>query len=191
MQPVPQIVEMRLYHKGIPRPDPVRPSDRHHEWADSCPALHSQRPGSPRYDGQNAGRLTYQVRDRCGEEAGKETKACEAGLAPGQVRRGLRMLGQAIEAFEGFVAALGHDMYFVEPLYYHNAVIFERYGFSYQMGKRLMEVSMRVLLPAATPRTTGQADTFRKPEAAESIRKRSWAIHDRILGEPTHQCDNT
>jgi hypothetical protein len=25
---------------------------------------------------------------------------------------------------------------------------------------------------------------FRKPDAANSIRKRSWAIHDGILGEP-------
>jgi hypothetical protein len=60
-------------------------------------------------------------------------------LSPGQVRRGLRLLAPAIETFEQFVASLGHDMYFVEPLYYHNAVIFERYGFTYQMGRRLME----------------------------------------------------
>jgi len=114
-----------------------------------------------------------------------EKEACEAGLAPGQVRRGLKMLGQAVEAFEDFVTALGHDMYFVEPLYYHNAVIFERYGFAYQMGKRLMDSihtgfqtggDLLAHLDGSTP--------FRKPEAANSIRKRSWAIHDGILGEP-------
>jgi acetoin utilization protein AcuC len=101
------------------------------------------------------------------------------------VRRGLRLLGEAIEAFEQFVIALGHDIYFVEPLYYHNAVIFERYGFSYQMGKRLMDSihagfhstgDLYPLLNGATP--------FRQSSAANSIRKRSWAIHDGILGEP-------
>jgi hypothetical protein len=114
-----------------------------------------------------------------------EQNALAAGLAPGQVRRGLRLLGQAIESFEGFSVALGHDMYFVEPLYYHNAVIFERYGFSYQVGKRLMDSihtgfqrggDLQAQLDGSNP--------FRQPEAANSIRKRSWAIHDGILGEP-------
>jgi len=114
-----------------------------------------------------------------------EKKALEAGLAPGQVRHGLRLLGEAIEAFEGFVSSLGHDMYFVEPLYYHNAVIFERYGFSYQMGKRLMDSiqagfqsggDLSALLNGTTP--------FRQANASDGIRKRSWAIHDGILGEP-------
>ncbi|MCX6057458.1 MAG: hypothetical protein NTW69_04820 [Chloroflexi bacterium] len=26
------------------------------------------------------------------------------------------------------ISALGYEMFFVEPLYYHNVVIFERYG---------------------------------------------------------------
>ncbi|HMB22549.1 MAG TPA: hypothetical protein VKP08_06970, partial [Anaerolineales bacterium] len=68
-----------------------------------------------------------------------EKAAMEYGLAPGQVRHGLRLLQPATTAFEDFLTSLGHDMYFVEPLYYHNAVIFERYGFAYQMGKRRME----------------------------------------------------
>ncbi len=114
-----------------------------------------------------------------------EQAALEAGLAPGQVRRGVRLLGDAIEAFEGFVTSLGHDMYFVEPLYYHNAVIFERYGFAYQMGKRLMDSiqvgfqpggDISALLDGSTP--------FRQPDAGNGIRRRSWAIHDGILGEP-------
>src|SRR6266498_3237110 len=68
-----------------------------------------------------------------------EKAAMEYGLAPGQVRRGLRLLQPATTAFEEFLISLGHDMYYVEPLYYHNAVIFERYGFAYQIGKRKME----------------------------------------------------
>ena len=114
-----------------------------------------------------------------------EQAAMEAGLSPGQVRRGLRLLQPATAAFEEFITSLGHEMYFVEPLYYHNAVIFERYGFSYQMGKRRMEAiqagfqetgELRQKLDGSNP--------FRSPDAANSIRLRSWAIHDGVLGEP-------
>jgi hypothetical protein len=114
-----------------------------------------------------------------------EQAAMEYGLAPGQIRSGLRMLGAAIAAFEEFVASLGHDFYFAEPLYYHNAIIFERYGFAYQKGRRLMERisagfaeggDLRAKLDGSTP--------FRQAEAMSSIRLRSWAIHDGILSQP-------
>ena len=114
-----------------------------------------------------------------------EQAAMEHGLAPGQVRRGLRLLQPATAAFEEFLTSLGQDMCFVEPLYYHNAVVFERYGFAYQMGKRRMEAihagfqeggELRGRLDGSTP--------FRSSHAANSIRLRSWAIHDGILGEP-------
>jgi len=114
-----------------------------------------------------------------------EAGAMHFGLAPGQVRRGLRLLGSAIPAFEDFVASLGHELYFAEPLYYHNAIIFERYGFAYQQGRRQMQRihdgfaeggDLWKMLDGSTP--------FRSPEAANSIRLRSWALHDRLLGEP-------
>lgn len=114
-----------------------------------------------------------------------EADAFEAGLAPGQVRRGLRLLSPAIAAFENFVASLGHEMYFVEPLYYHNAVIFERYGFTYQMGRRLMERIETGFSESGDLRSKLDGSTlFRQPEAGHRIRLRSWAIHDGILGEP-------
>jgi len=114
-----------------------------------------------------------------------EQAALLAGLAPGQVRRGLRLLGEAIQTFEGFVRSLGHDMFFAEPLYYHNAVLFERYGFSYQMGRRRMELIQNGFQPGGdlAARLDGSSP-FRQPEAAKSIRRRSWAIHDGLLGEP-------
>ncbi len=114
-----------------------------------------------------------------------EKAAMQAGLAPGQVRRGLRLLPAAIAAFEEFVKSLGHVMYFTEPLYYHNAIIFERYGFTYQVGRSLMERIETGFAPDGDlfPRLDGSTP-FRHPEAARSIRLRSWAIHDGILGEP-------
>ena len=96
-------------------------------------------PDSPRFDVDRMpdGRKTsFGTRIRNLEA---ERAALEAGLAPGQVRSGLRMLSDAIVSFEKFIKSLGHELYFVEPLYYHNAVIFERYGLTYQMGRRRME----------------------------------------------------
>lgn len=114
-----------------------------------------------------------------------EEAALAAGLAPGQVRRGLRLLAPAIAAFEGFIGSLQNSIYFVEPLYYHNAIIFERYGFSYQVGRRLMdEIESGFGDDGKLRKLLGDATVFRSAAAAHSIRLRSWAIHDGILGQP-------
>ena len=141
-------------------------------------------PDSPRFDVDRMpdGRKTRFGTLRRNLEAEKE--ALEAGLAPGQVRSGLRMLSEAILSFEKFIESLGHDIYFVEPLYYHNAVIFERYGLTYQMGRRRMESYHAGFSEGGEILPLLDGSTFRKPEATNSIRLRSWAIHDGILGEP-------
>lgn len=114
-----------------------------------------------------------------------EQAALEAGLAPGQVRRGLHLLRPATAAFEEFLTGLGHEMYFVEPLHYHNAVIFERYGSAYQVGRRRMESIHAGFQPGgALGRRLDGSTPFRAPDAADSVRLRSWAIHDGILEEP-------
>lgn len=179
-------VEMMLYHKaGFP--DPIL-------YGHLVDTLNGQihillyilnDPDSPRFDVDkmpDGSPTRFGILKRNLEA---EKSALQAGLAPGQVRRGLHLLKHAVASFEEFIVSLGHDMYFAEPLYYHNAVIFERYGFSYQMGKRLMESihlgfkeggDLRQKLDDSTP--------FRSPTAANSIRLRSWAIHDGIMGEP-------
>lgn len=113
-----------------------------------------------------------------------ERDALEFGLAPGQIRSGLGMLSDAVNAFEEFVSSLGHDHYFAEPLYYHNAIIFERYGFTYQSGRKLMEEIQAQFTRGTILDQLDENSTFRKPGAKESIRLRSWAIHDGILGMP-------
>ncbi len=114
-----------------------------------------------------------------------ERNALQFGLAPGQIRSGLGLLTSATEAFERFVESLGHDIYFVEPLYYHNAIIFERYGFAYQVGRKLMErIQAEFTSESDTTKKLDGRSEFRQPDARKSIRLRSWAIHDRILGEP-------
>ncbi len=144
-------------------------------------------PSAPRFDvdkmpdGQ-ATKFGTAVRNKIAEEA-----ALEAGLAPGQVRRGLRLLSPAITAFENFVESLGHDIYFVEPLYYHNAIIFERYGFAYQQGRKLMERIHSGFTENGDLLKLLDDSTYKRTAARNSIRLRSWAIHDGLLGEPfTH-----
>jgi acetoin utilization protein AcuC len=142
-------------------------------------------PNSPRFDVDKMPDGTPTKFGTVRRNIEAERNALEAGLAPGQVRHGLRMLGHAIDAFEGFIESLGHEMYFVEPLYYHSAVIFERYGFNYQMGRRRMENYHAGFQPGGelSARLDG-SNPFRKPDTGNSIRKRSWAIHDGVLGEP-------
>jgi len=115
----------------------------------------------------------------------EEVRAMEAGLAPGQVRSGLRLLRHSIAAFEGFVESLGHEVYFVDPLAYHNAITFEGYGFHYQQGRRRMEQINAGFQPGGqlADRLDGSTP-FRQPGFQSSIRGRSWAIHDGILGVP-------
>lgn len=115
----------------------------------------------------------------------EELRAMKAGLAPGQIRRGLRLLLPASTQFEKFVQSLGHELYFAEPLYYHTAVLFERYGFAYQVGRKLMERISAGFAPGGELHSRLDGSTpFRQPEAINSVRLRSWAIHDGILGEP-------
>jgi hypothetical protein len=179
-------VEMRVYHQpGFP--DPIL-------YAHLTDTLNGQihvllyilnDPQAPRFD---VDRMPDGAPTRFGtlrRNLQAEQAALEYGLAPGQVRRGLRLLQAAMVAFEGFITSLGHDMYFIEPLYYHNAVIFERYGFAYQVGKRKMErIHAGFQEGGELRQQLDDSNAFRSREAADSIRLRSWAIHDGILGEP-------
>ena len=114
-----------------------------------------------------------------------EILAMEAGLAPGQVRRGLRILKYSIQSFEDFVTSLEHEIYFIEPLSYHNAIVFERYGFTYQQGRRLMErIHTGFLEGGVYHALMDGSSPFRTSGMEATIRGRSWAVHDGILGIP-------
>lgn len=142
-------------------------------------------PHSPRFDIDLMpdGTLTQLgVRDR---NLAAELEAMQFGLAPGQIRKGLQLLSPAIHAFERFVLDRYHEIYFVDPLYYHNAVIFERQGFAYQRGRRLMQRINNGFQPGGDIlQKLDGSNPYRQPEAASSIRLRSWAIHDNILDLP-------
>jgi hypothetical protein len=115
----------------------------------------------------------------------EETRALEAGLLPGQVRRGLGLTRHLIPVLEQFVTALHHDAFYIQPLAYHNAILFERVGFAYALGRGRMEWIHREFAPGGMLFTRLDGSTpFRQPGAERSVSGRSWAIHDGILGEP-------
>jgi hypothetical protein len=117
----------------------------------------------------------------------EEIKAMEHGLAPGQVRRGLRLSRTQLPLFETFVKSLSHDYYLLEPLAYHNAISFERLGFNYVAGLRKMEWIDAGFQPGGPLYESLDGSTpFRAANAWQTVRGRSWAIHDGILGEPWH-----
>ena len=142
-------------------------------------------PYSERYDIDRLpdGTLTYFGTLARNIEA--EIAAMEAGLAPAQVRRGLGATRRLVPILEQFVAALHHDAFYIQPLAYHNAILFERLGFAYAMGLGRMEWIHKEFRPGGllTRRLDGSTP-FRRSGAEQSVRGRSWAIHDGILHEP-------
>jgi hypothetical protein len=142
-------------------------------------------PSAPRFniDVDNEGHNTHlgtTSRNRDAEQA-----AMEAGLAPGQIRRGMRVFKQAVPLFEQFVSKMGHDLFLIEPLAYHNAIVFERYGFNYMHGYKDMQRLHQAFQPDGDLHHRFDDSTpFRQKQAWQTVRGRSWAIHDGILGHP-------
>jgi hypothetical protein len=114
-----------------------------------------------------------------------EINAMRAGLSPGQIRRGLRAFKESVPIFESFVQNMGHDMFFIEPLSYHNAIVFERYGFNYLRGYNEMRwINEAFQAEGELYNKLDDSNSFRLQDAWKTVRGRSWAIHDGILGHP-------
>ncbi len=114
-----------------------------------------------------------------------EELAMKAGLAPGQIRKGLRSFSQSVPIFEDFVSKMGHDLFLIEPLAYHNAWVFERYGFNYIRGyKEMCQIDSEFRRGGELHRKLSNDQVFRSEDCWKSVRGRSWAIHDGILGHP-------
>jgi len=120
-----------------------------------------------------------------GRNIPEEIRAMRAGLFPNQACHGLRMFGEFFTRFERFVDSLAMDMIVAEPLTYDNAIRYEKYGFDYLHGRRLMERIDREFAPGGslTARLDGSTP-FRMPGMEKTVHGRSWAIHDGIMDEP-------
>jgi GNAT superfamily N-acetyltransferase len=115
----------------------------------------------------------------------EEVRAMRAGLAPGQVRRGLRLFREVLPLVESFAAALGKAQVSIEALHYHHAFLYEGCGFGYLTGRDLLEeIHQGFEAGGVLAQRLDGSTPFRMPEAAATVRGRSWAIHDGILGEP-------
>ena len=112
----------------------------------------------------------------------EEERALRSGLAPGQVRRGLRLLGGVLDAMEDFCRLLGKEVFLVEPLFYHSALGYERHGCGYLLGRELMEEIHREFDPGGRLHAAlDGSSAFRQRGFDRTVRGRSWAIHDGIL----------
>lgn len=115
----------------------------------------------------------------------EEARALADGLAPGQVRRGLRMLGRVLECMDAFCRLLGREFYLVEPLFYHSALLYERHGCDYFIGRDRMDWIHAGFQPGgALHARLDESTPFRRRGSEATVRGRSWAIHDGVLGEP-------
>jgi len=142
-------------------------------------------PGSERFDIDidESGQDTYFGTAR--RNIPEEIRAMEAGLAPAQVRKGLRAMRDLIACWDDFFGRTGHRFYFLEPLSYNSAILYERGGFQYVQGKEKMEYIDREFRPDGVLHARLDGSTpFRRPEHWRTVRGRSWAIHDGILDEP-------
>lgn len=112
----------------------------------------------------------------------EEQKAMQAGLAPAQTRAGLRSSRLVFNQIEAFLGTLGHRAYFLEPLTYVSAQLFERLGFAYVRGHQLMEEIHAEFQPGGRLHQALDASTpFRQDWQWRTVRGRAWAIHDGIL----------
>jgi len=103
-------------------------------------------------------------------------------LAPGQVRAGLGGSRMVFEQIDTFLSMLGHRAYFLEPLTYASAWVFERRGFAYVRGHKLMDDIHREFQPGGRLyECLDDGYPFRKRDQAHTVRGRAWAIHDGIL----------
>ncbi len=112
----------------------------------------------------------------------EEERAMQAGLVPGQKRSSLGASRLVLENLDVFMATLGHRAYFLEPLTYASAWIFERRGFAYVRGHKLMDDIHREFQPGGLlHRALDGSNPFRQPDQWSTVRGRAWAIHDGIL----------
>jgi hypothetical protein len=106
----------------------------------------------------------------------------QAGLAPGQVRRGLRLLSGVLDSMASFCALLGKEIYLIEPLFYHSAILYERRGCGYLMGRDVMDqIHAGFSEGGVLMKALDGSSHFRRAEAAGTVRGRSWALHDGVI----------
>ncbi len=114
----------------------------------------------------------------------EEIRAMKAGLAPGMVRRGLRLMKEFVKCLDVFMDTLGLKTITTNAFFYHNAILWEKYGFTYFRGKRVMEKIHNEFQPGGLLYEGLNGSTpFRMKGMEKTIRGRSWAIYDGLYAD--------
>ena len=112
----------------------------------------------------------------------QEERAMRAGLAPAQVRAGMGFSREVLQQLDVFLALCARQAVSLEPLTYVSAWIFEKRGFAYVRGHKLMDDIHREFQPGGKLHAALDGSTpFRSPDAWQTVRGRAWAIQDGIL----------
>jgi hypothetical protein len=181
-----RFVRLDVRLKGDER-DPVfflELCDTHHRQMELS-FCHISDPTAPRFDVDLNDEGKDNLFATLGRNLPEERRAMEAGLFPNQTRRGLRLFGEFLPLLERFTDALGMELIVAEPLTYDNAIRYEKYGFDYVVGKRMMQEIDAGFAPGGMlfKRLDGSTP-FRRPGMEKSVLGRSWAIHDGIMDDP-------
>jgi len=114
----------------------------------------------------------------------EEVRAMEAGLAPGMIRKGLRLMGEFSGCLDVFMDALGIKTITTDAFFYHNAILWERYGFQYFKGRMVMERIHQEFQPGGLlGQKLDDSTPFRKRGMEKAVRGRSWAIYDGVYAD--------
>ncbi len=109
----------------------------------------------------------------------EEIRAMEAGLAPGMVRRGLRLMGEFSACLDQFMDLLGLKTLTTHAFFYHNAILWEKYGFTYFRGRKTMErIHLEFQPEGSLMERMDNSTPFRRKGMERTVRGRSWAIYD-------------
>ena len=114
----------------------------------------------------------------------EEIRAMEAGLAPAMVRHGLRLVKEFVKSLEAFTASLELKTITMGAFFYHNAISWERHGFTYFKGGKMMERIHKEFQPGGLLyQKLDDSTPFRRKGMEKTVRGRSWAIYDGIFVE--------
>jgi hypothetical protein len=125
------------------------------------------------------GDTLYGTRSRNIDE---EIRAMRAGLTPGMVRRGLGLFGEFVKCMEVFTESLGLKTITTGALYYHSAILWEKHGFTYFKGLKIMEKVHKEFQPGGLLyEKLDESTPFRQKGMERTVRGRSWAIYDGVF----------
>jgi hypothetical protein len=123
----------------------------------------------------------YGVRSR---NIPEEVRAMEAGLAPGMVRKGLHLMKEFVECLEIFTGELNLKTITNHGLFYHNAISWERHGFTYFKGlKAMRRVDKEFRAGGLLFERLDGSTPFRRKGAEATVRGRSWAVYDGLYAD--------